>query len=138
MRLFNPLVRRVLKSRAIGRHVRLQAVLEFEGRRSGKTLRVPICLHEIEDGPTVFTERPWRLNFTESRRVTVTHRGIVRTGTAILLDLTPEEFGICLRQALDNARPFELGLKVARSYDPTPAELGQLARFAIRIRFDDN
>jgi len=113
-------------------------LLEFTGRRSGKTLRVPVCLHTIDGVAMVFTERPWRLNFTDPAAVTVTQQGRVRHGQAVLLHATPQQVGSALRAALDNgASAFEVGLKVRRAYDPTVADLSTIARSLIRIDFDD-
>jgi len=138
MRMINPLVRRILTNPRLGRRIALKALLEFRGRRSGKKIRVPVCLHLIDGVPMVFTERPWRLNFTEPAPVTVTQQGRVRHGRALLLAATPQQIGTALRAALDNgATPFELGLKVSGSYDPTIADLATIARGLIRIDFDE-
>jgi hypothetical protein len=138
MRMINPLVRRILTNPRLGRRIALKALLEFTGRRSGKTIRVPVCLHTIDGVPTVFTERPWRLNFTDPAPVTVTQQGRVRHGRAVLLEATPQELGTALRAALDNgATPFELGLKISGSAEPTIADLATIARGVIRIDFDD-
>ncbi|MFC8527426.1 grhN [Nocardia sp. NPDC057227] len=138
MRMVNPLVRRVLANERLGRRIALQALLEFTGRHSGRRLLVPVCLHEIDGVPTVFTERPWRLNFTARAPVVVTQRGRVRNGHAVLLPVTPGERGAAMRQALDNgATPFELGLKVARGHTPTAEELSAVPRSLIRVDFTE-
>lgn len=138
MRMINPLVRRILTNPRLGRRIELKALLKFTGRRSGNTIRVPVCLHTIDGVPTVFTERPWRFNFAEAAPVTVTQRGRVRHGRAVLLPATPMQVGTAMRAALDNgASPFELGLKITGSYDPTIADLSTIARGVIRIDFDD-
>lgn len=138
MRMINPLVRRILTNPRLGRRIALKALLEFTGRRSAKTIRVPVCLHMIDGVPTVFTERPWRLNFTDPAPVTVTQQGRVRHGRAVLRPTTPQELGTALRAALDNgATPFELGLKISGSSEPTIADLATIARGLIQIDFDD-
>ncbi|MRH91654.1 grhN [Nocardia sp. SYP-A9097] len=138
MRMVNPLVRRILTNPRLGRRISLQALLECTGRRSGKTIRVPVCLHDIDGVPTVFTERPWRLNFTEPAPVTVTTQGRVRHGRAALVQTTPQELGTAMRKALDNgASPFELGLETRRGYDPTIEDLSTIARSIIRVDFDE-
>lgn len=138
MRMVNPLVRRVLTDPRLGPRIALKALLEFTGRRSGRTLRVPVCLHTINGIPTVFTERPWRFNFTDPAPVTVTQQGRVRHGRAVLLQTTPLQVGTALRAALDNgASPFELGLKISGSQEPTIADLSTIERSMIRIDFDD-
>jgi hypothetical protein len=138
MRMVNPLVRRLLTSPVFGRRIALQALLEFTGRRSGRTLRIPVCVHTIEGVSMVFTERPWRLNFTDPVPVTVTQQGRVRHGRAVLLDATPQQVGTALRTALDNgASTFEVGLKVRGGHDPTAEDLSTIARSLIRIDFDN-
>ncbi|MEU2005838.1 grhN [Rhodococcus sp. NPDC019627] len=138
MRLVNPLIRRVLTTRSLGRRIRRQGLIEFTGRRTGRTLRVPVCLHDVDGQTLVFTERPWRRNFAGGAPVTVTHRGRVRRGRALLLESTPAEAGAAFRAALDDgATPFELGLKVPRGYEPTEAELATIARSLIRVDYDD-
>lgn len=138
MRMINPLVRRVLSNPRLGRRITLQALLEFTGRRSGKTIRVPVCLHTIDGVPTVFTERPWRLNFADAAPVVITQQGRARRGRAVLLRSTPQELGTAMRKALDNgASPFELGLKTSRGHKPTADELSAIARAMIRVDFDE-
>lgn len=137
MRMINPLVRRVLTNPRLGRRLTAQALLEFTGRRSGKTIRVPVCAHLIDGAPAVFTARPWRLNFTDPARITVTQQGRVRRGHAVLLPATPRQVAAALRTALDNgATPFQLGLKVSGSYEPTIADLAAVAPSLIRIDYD--
>lgn len=60
------------------------AVLEFRGRRSHQPLRIPVGLHDVHGTPTVFTERPWRLNFVDGALVTVISRGNAVTAVANL------------------------------------------------------
>ncbi|MFD4354084.1 hypothetical protein ACFWPX_16125 [Nocardia sp. NPDC058518] len=70
--------------------------------------------------------------------VTVTHRGHVRHGRAVLVDAAPSQVGAALRAAMDDgARPFELGLKITRGYDPTADDLAVIARSIIRVDFED-
>lgn len=43
-----------------------------------------------------------------------------------------------MRAAMDDgARPFELGLKLTRGYDPTADDLAVIARSIIRVDFED-
>ncbi|WP_248965437.1 hypothetical protein [Sphaerisporangium perillae] len=112
-------------------------LLQFVGRRSGRVVRVPVALHMIDGVPMAFTHRRWRLNFTGGAPVTVTHRGQVHRGHGVLLHATPEQVGTALRKALDNGTsPFVLGLKVARSYDPTIADLAAVGTSMIQFELD--
>ncbi|PKV98751.1 grhN [Nocardia fluminea] len=138
MRLINPVVRRVLTTRSLGSRIRRQGMVEFTGRRTGRTLRVPVCLHHVGDETLIFTERPWRHNLAGGAPVTVTHRGQIRHGRAMLVDAAPEQVGAAMRAAMDDgASPFELGLKVTRGYDPTADDLAVIARSIIRVDFED-
>jgi hypothetical protein len=134
MRLLNPLVRRVLSSRHLGGRIDQIMLLEFTGRRSGRRIRVPVALHLIDGVPMAFTHRPWRLNFTGGAPVTITHRGQNRQGRGVLLPATPEQVGSALRMALDGGTsPFVLGLKIARSHEPTTQELASVGHSLIRF-----
>lgn len=134
MRLLNPLVRRVLSSRYLGGRIDQIMLLEFTGRRTGRRIRVPVALHLIDGVPMAFTHRPWRLNFTGGAPVTITHRGQVRRGRGVLLAATPEQVASALRAALDSGTsPFVLGLKIARSHEPTTQDLARVGTFLIRF-----
>jgi hypothetical protein len=131
-------VRRVLAVPSLARRLPRQGVLEFAGRRSGRTRRVPVCLHRIDGQTLVFTERPWRNNFRGGAAVTVTHRGRIHHARGVLLDATPAQAGAALLAALHaGATPFELGLRITRGYQPTAADLASIAPTLISIDFDD-
>jgi hypothetical protein len=137
MRLVNPLVRRMLRSRRLGPRFARQGLLEYTGRRTGRARCVPVCVHRIGGDALVFTERPWRWNFAQPSPVTVTQCGRTRSGRAVLLDAGAQEVGAAMRAALDDgATPFELGLKVSAGYQPTADDLAGIARSIIRIDFD--
>jgi hypothetical protein len=133
MRMINPLVRRVLTSRILGPRIGKVAVLQFAGRRTGRTLRIPVILHTIDGVPTVFTSRSWRLNFTGGAPVTVVHRARVHRFRGVLLEAPPQQRGTALRLALDNgASPFELGLTLIRP-NPTIADLAAVDLAMIQL-----
>lgn len=124
MRLVNPLVRRVLTNRPLARRIGKIALVEFRGRRSGRLLRIPMGLQDIDGVPTAFTCRRWRLNFTDGAPVTVVRHGERRDGRAVLVDPAPGQVGAAVRTALGNgASPFDLGLKIDRRSTPTIADL---------------
>jgi hypothetical protein len=137
MRVINPVVRRVLSAPRLGRRIGAMMLLEFTGRRTGRTIRIPIALHMIDGVPMVFTDRRWRLNLSGGAPVTVTHRGQVRRGHGVLLQATPEQVGSALRAALDSGTsPFVLGLKIARSHDPTVADLSAVDLSLVQLHLD--
>lgn len=136
MRLVNPLVRRVLTTRPFARRIGKIALVEFRGRRSGRLLRIPMGLHDIDGVPTAFTSRSWRLNFTGGAPVTVIRRGQSRPGTAVLVAAAPGQVGAALRTALDDgASPFDLGLRIGKRHDPSIAELDTAGLSMIQFRF---
>lgn len=137
MRVLNVVVRRVLRTPALGRRMTGKGVLEFVGRRSGRRLRVPVCLHHVDGETLVLTKRAWRLNFAGGAPLVVTTDGRQRSGRATLLDAAPAQVGHAVRAALDSgATPFDLGLKMPRRCDPTEAELAALPLGIIRIDVD--
>jgi hypothetical protein len=100
----------------------------------GRRILVPVALHLIDGVPMAFTHRPWRLNFTGGAPVTITHRGRSRQGHGVLLPATPELVGSALRTALDSGTsPFVLGLKIARSHEPTTQDLASVGHSLIRF-----
>ena len=136
MRIVNPLLCRVLQTRLAARLPDL-AVLRFSGRRSGRPLQIPVGVHDIDGVLTVFPDRPWRHNFTDSRPVTLDHCGHTRTGVGILVPATPDEVGAALRTALDRlGDPRRLGLKTDRGHNPSTAELAAVGRSIIQLHLD--
>jgi hypothetical protein len=112
------------------------AVLIFTGRHSGTRYRVPIGIHDVQDIPTVFTDRPWRLNFREGAPVTVVQGGQQRHGNGVLVE-GRENVGVALLDALQRtSRPSNLGLKVAKGHEPTVEDLAALGSSMIQIQYD--
>jgi hypothetical protein len=80
LRLGNPFVRGVLRSRA---HALLSGsliVLEYEGRTSGRAFAIPLRYAETDDGRLVALavepgRKRWWRSFVEPRRAVVLHRG---------------------------------------------------------------
>lgn len=132
VRLLNPVMRIVLRT-PLGRVVRPFALLEFEGRRTGRRYRVPVGWHEIESGHVVCTPAPWRVNFRDGIPVTVRYRGHRRelTGT---LDDDPEHVAAALRSLADRCgslRP--VGVDVPPGHHITAADVLALDRALIRF-----
>ncbi len=136
MRVVNPLVRRVLATRPLAKRIGTIALVEFRGKRSGRVLRIPMGLHDIDGVPTAFTCRRWRLNFTDGAKVTVIQRGQPRRGTAVLVAAEPGQVGAALRTALGNgASPFVLGVKIDKPYHPSVSELDAAGLSMIQFHF---
>jgi hypothetical protein len=136
MRLVNPLVRRVLTARPLASRIGTIALVELRGRRTGRLLRIPVGVHDIDGVPTAFTSRRWRLNLTGGAPVTVTRRGQPRPGTAVLVAAAGGQVGAALRTALDNgASPFVLGLKIDKRHHPSVSELDSAGLSMIAFSF---
>jgi hypothetical protein len=61
------------------------ALLQFEGRRTGRAIRVVVGVHDVDGTMCVFTPARWRANFAGGHPVDVTHLGrtSARTGTLV-------------------------------------------------------
>jgi len=131
----NRVMRPVLAS-PLGNRIRGVMLLEFAGRRSGRTIRVPVNYYAVDGAPAAFTDAPWALNFAGGAPVTVRHQGRVRRGTGTLVT-SPEEVGRGARKAMDNgAPPRRLGLGVAKGHDPSASELAALGpQLGSMVRF---
>jgi hypothetical protein len=135
MRIVNPLVRRVLTTPPLGRRIGRIALVELRGRRTGRRLRIPMILHDIDGVPTAFTCRRWRLNFTDGAEVAVTRRGRTRPATAVLVAARHGQVGTALRTALDDgASAFDLGLKIGKHGRPSAADLDTVGLSMIQFR----
>ena len=97
LRLGNPFVRAILRSPAHGVLSRSLAVLEYEGRRSGRTFAIPLRYAETAGGRglvTVAVDPPrklWWRAFAEPRRAFVLLRGQRHEVLGTLLEGAPRD-----------------------------------------------
>ena len=136
LRMLNPIVRVSVGTPLWRLFPSWMVVLDFTGRRSHRPLRVPVGLHDVHGTRTVFTDRPWRLNFVGGVPVTVISRGKSRQGRGELVR-DRGEVGSAFAVALEHMRPSNLGLAVDKGHQPTAHELAALGDDIIRIRFDN-
>jgi len=136
VRVLNPIVRASLGTPWYRLFPRWMAVLNFAGRRSQQRYRVPVGVHDVDGTPTVFSDRPWRLNFAGGALVTVISRGKRRHGRGELVQ-DRADVGSALAIALERTRPSNLGLAVEKGHQPTAQELAALGGDMITIRYDD-
>jgi hypothetical protein len=132
IRLINPVMRVAIRSR-LGRRMGPLAVIRFSGRRSGLPRDVNVGLHEIDGVPTVFTDRPWRLNFRGGADVTVLKGGRTWTGRAELVD-APDEVGRDLATAVAQVGARNLGVSITKGARPTADDFGGLGKSMVRIQ----
>jgi hypothetical protein len=95
VRCMNPVMRALLRT-PFGRAVRPFALLEFQGRRTARRMRVPVGWHEVDDGAVVFSPARWRVNFRGGAPVTVHFRGRRRQLIGVLEE-DPERVAAALR-----------------------------------------
>jgi len=136
LRILNPMVRAALGTPFWRLFPSWMAVLEFSGRRSQRQLRVPVGLHDVRGTPTVFTDRPWRLNFAGGAPVRVISRGKSRPAHGELVR-DRDEVGSAFAVALEGMRPSNLGLAVDKGHHPTAQELAALGGDLLTIRYDE-
>lgn len=138
LKAMNVVMRPMLKS-PLGRRMPGIMLLEFRGRRTGRTVKVPVNFHLVDGIPMAFTEARWRHNFTAEAQVTVRHRGVVHKTMGTLVPMTPEAMGFAIRKSLDTGGSAQrMGIRTARGHEPTAAELTELgsAIGSSAIRFD--
>jgi len=132
-------VMRPLLGSPLGRRMGGVMLLEFRGRRSGRTIKVPVNFHLVDGTPMAFTDAPWRFNFEGGAPVKVTHRGRVYETRGSLVPMSPAAMGDAVRKSLDTGGSAQrMGIKTARGHWPTAAELADLgpALGTSVIRFD--
>lgn len=142
-RIFNTLMKALLRSplhRLFSGHLML---LAFRGRKSAKRYEVVVGRHELDGAllvPTGTTGRRWRLNFRGGTPAEVTLGGNLRRGRGELIE-NPDEVArlhrlLLGRIGLKNAR--RLGLRVNVDREPTEEELKVplAGRGVVRIALD--
>lgn len=130
--LMNPVLRLVL-STPLGGRIGPLVLLEFTGRRSRQTYRVPVFLRELDDRTFVITPAPWRANFVGGAGVLVHHRGRARpmVGT---LDPDADAAARAVRALLANGVPDrQIGMRISPGHEVTAIDMERLDRRIIRL-----
>jgi deazaflavin-dependent oxidoreductase (nitroreductase family) len=82
---YNPIISLLLRTPFHGLISKGVLLLEFKGRKSGKTYRVPVSFARLEDGSLLvitFKRRKWWYNFVGGEQVHVWMRGRKRAARA--------------------------------------------------------
>lgn len=90
--VINPVVKFVLRSPVHGLLSRNTLLLEFKGRKSGKSYTTPVSYYEHDGQVDCFTDRnnTWWRNLVDGNEVTLTIRGHRIAGTpSVTLDGSP-------------------------------------------------
>jgi hypothetical protein len=91
-------------------------------------------VHTVDGIPTVFTDRPWRLNFKGGADVVVMQSSTERQARATLVE-EPSEVGPALAAAVQEAGARNLGVSIAKGAHPTSADFAAVGRSMIRITY---
>ena len=135
LRVVNPVVRRLLLSPLAGRLPPALVVLELTGRRTGRSLAVPVGLHELPEGRVVFSEAPWRLNFAGGRALVVRRGRERRSGRGVLVE-DPERVARTLAVAVEQVGARGLAMHVAPGHRLTHDDLVRLGRSMVVVDLD--
>lgn len=139
LKAMNIVARPLLRSR-LGKHFPGVMLLQFQGRRTGRVLTIPVNFHLVDGIPMAFTDATWRHNFRATIPVRVFHAGEVYTTTGTLVPKSPVEMGEAVRKSLDTGgSASRMGIRTAGDHEPTAAELAdlgpELGRCAIELAF---
>ncbi|HZX56551.1 MAG TPA: hypothetical protein VFE86_17815 [Ilumatobacteraceae bacterium] len=132
LRVVNPLVRLVLRT-PIARLVEPLALLEFDGRRTGRRRRIVVGWHFIDDQPLVVTPAKWRANFVGGGVATVRWKGNVAefVGT---LDTDPAVVAAAINALLNaGATPRSLALRIPAGHVMSAADVTATRRGIVRF-----
>jgi hypothetical protein len=136
LRVANPIMRVFLGS-SLGRLARQSAVLRFAGRRSGRTYRIVVGLHDVDGVPVVFTPARWRVNFRGGAPLIVTHRGRTLAGSGTLIE-DPEAVAAAFQRVIDDGvAPRLLGVGVESGHRMTAQDMRAIGRAMVRVELDE-
>ena len=136
VRVLNPLTRGLLCT-PLGRVASKLAVIEFSGRRSPRTYRVPVGWHQYDGSPVVFTPARWRMNFAGGAPATVHHRGRSFAMRGLLVE-DPEAVAAALASVLTSGTsPGLLGLDLPPGHAVTASDVTSVDRAMIRFSTAD-
>ena len=133
LRVVNPVVRSLVMS-PVGRVMPIPvAVLQFAGRKSGRTYRVVVGWYDVDSANVVFSSGRWGVNFRGGIPVVVIHRGRRLHGTGMLVE-DPERVARALQRVLDSGvSARQLGLRVPRGHRLTAEDIRATKRGMIRF-----
>jgi hypothetical protein len=122
----NHLMRPLLASR-LARRMPGVMLLEFQGRRTGRTITVPVNMNLVDGVVMAFTQASWRYNFVGGAPATVTYSGQPQRSRGTLVQMTPDEMGLAVRKSLDAGGSAQrMGIRAPKGHQPTAAELAAL------------
>lgn len=126
MRVANPVMRRLLASRAHRLVSGQLLVLHYHGRRTGTRYDVPVGYRTHHGALEVLTNSGWRVNFRGGRDIEVTHRGQRRRAHAVTIEDPPTVAATYNELIADlgvQQAQRRLGIRITGDRPPTADEL---------------
>jgi hypothetical protein len=131
IRTINPLVRRLLHSRAHRWFDSAVLLLHIRGRRTGLHYDIPVGYHHGHGPLWVFTDSRWRVNLRRGADIQITLNG-VRTPMRAELEEDPEQVAKVYAERIEElgwkAAQRRLGIKIHVRRIPTHEELVDMIR----------
>jgi hypothetical protein len=132
LRVINPLARLILRT-PISRLIRPLALLEFQGRRTGKRRQVVVGWHFIDGQPVVVTPAKWRANFTRGHMASVRWKG-TRVDYAGTLERDPHVVAGAINSLLNaGTAPRSLALRISPGHTVSAADVTATGRGIVRF-----
>jgi deazaflavin-dependent oxidoreductase (nitroreductase family) len=123
LRLLNPIMAALLRSRWHRLASKNFILLTVTGRKSGRTYTLPVTRHEQPDGTLVISAAgAWRHNLRAGTDVRVTLDGRERTAHVTPVE-DPVRAAEVFKGLLDNSSARDVGVKVNLDRSPTPDEI---------------
>jgi hypothetical protein len=123
LRVVNPVLRALLRSPLHRLAAKNLMLVTMTGRKSGRTITVPVGRHEWTDGTLVLAAAGgWRHNLRGGADVRVTLDGKERPGR-FEPESDPDKAAETFKALLDRTSPRAMGVKVNGKRSPTTAEL---------------
>ncbi|HZX53041.1 MAG TPA: hypothetical protein VFE86_00085, partial [Ilumatobacteraceae bacterium] len=132
-RVINPLVRLVLHT-PISRPIAPLALLEFDGRRTGKRRQVVVGWHFLDDQPVVVTPATWRANFAGGHLAAVRWKGTHAELVGILDTDTASVAGAINRLLDDGTTPRSLALRIPAGHVLSASDVAATHRGIVRFQ----
>lgn len=141
LRFLNPLMKALLRSPFHRLASKQFMLLALTGRRTGRTITVPVGRHESEGALVVYAAGSWRANMRGGASVRVVLDGREHAGHAELEE-DPDLVAQAYKTRLDElgvAKARDLGLKVNVDRSPTAEEIKPVVaeRAIATIRLND-
>jgi hypothetical protein len=122
LRVFNPVVRFVLRSR-LAPLLRGFALISFRGRRTGRAYEVVVTWHELDGQVHVVTPARWRANFAGGAPMSMRHAGIDVPGRGVLETDAEVVADVVRRLLAAGERPAAFALKMPAGHEVTAADV---------------